>query len=69
MSNSATLWTVAYQTPLSVGFFQARVLEWVAISFFRGIFLAQGLNPGLLPWHAESFPSIYLATAQKGNLV
>ena len=29
------------------GIFQARVLKWVAISFFRGIFLTQGLNPGL----------------------
>ena len=28
---------------------QARILEWVAISFFlQGIFLPQGLNPGLL---------------------
>ena len=29
------------------GIFQARVLEWVAISFSRGIFLTQGSNPGL----------------------
>ena len=28
--------TVAYQAPLSMGFFRARVLEWVAISFSRG---------------------------------
>ena len=27
--------------------FQARVLEWVAISFLQGIFLTQGSNPGL----------------------
>ena len=32
----ATPWTVAYQAPRSMGFFQARVLEWVAISFSRG---------------------------------
>ena len=32
----ATPRTVAYQAPLSMGFFQARVLEWVAISFSRG---------------------------------
>ena len=32
----ATPWTVAYQAPLSMGFFQARVLEWIAISFSRG---------------------------------
>ena len=29
-------WTVAYQAPLSIGFFQAVVLEWIAISFSRG---------------------------------
>ena len=32
----ATPWTVAYQAPPPMGFFQARVLEWVAISFSRG---------------------------------
>ena len=26
-------WTSARQTPLSMDFFQARILEWVAISF------------------------------------
>ena len=31
-----TPWTVAYHAPPSMGFFQARVLEWVAISFSRG---------------------------------
>ena len=36
-----TLWTVAYQAPLSMGFsvhgiLQARILEWVTISFSRG---------------------------------
>ena len=30
-----TLWTVACQVPLSIGFFQARTLEWVAISSSR----------------------------------
>ena len=29
------------------GIFQARILEWVAISFFKGIFPTQGLNLGL----------------------
>ena len=29
------------------GIFQARILEWVAISFIQEIFLTQGLNPGL----------------------
>ena len=31
-----TLWTVACQAPLSMGFFLARILEWVAISSSRG---------------------------------
>ena len=30
------------------GIFQARILEWVGISFSKQIFLTQGLNPGLL---------------------
>ena len=30
------------------GILQARILEWVAISFSRGIFLTQESNPGLL---------------------
>ena len=33
-----TQWTVAYQAPVVHGIFQARVLEWVAISFSRGSF-------------------------------
>ena len=28
--------------------FQARILEWVAIPFYRGIFLTHRLNPSLL---------------------
>ena len=32
----ATLWTVAHQDPLSMAFFQARILEWVVIPFPRG---------------------------------
>ena len=54
----ATLWTVAYQAPLSIhGIFQARVLEWVVIAFSRGIFLAQRLNPGLLHCRQTLLPS------------
>ena len=33
----ATPWTGALQTPLSVGVFQARILEWAAISSSRGL--------------------------------
>ena len=31
-----TLWTIARQAPLSMGFFQASILEWVAISCSGG---------------------------------
>ena len=34
----ATLWTAACQVPLSMGVSQARILERVAISSFRGSF-------------------------------
>ena len=34
----ATPWTAAYQAPLSMGFFQASVLEWGAIAFSIGAF-------------------------------
>ena len=36
VSDSAASWTVACQTPLSTGILQARILEWVAMSFSRG---------------------------------
>ena len=36
MSDSAALWTVARQAPLSVGILQARILEWVAMPSSRG---------------------------------
>ena len=48
MSNSATLWTVACQAPLSMGILQARILEWVALPSSRRIFPTQGLNRGFL---------------------
>ena len=51
-------WTIAYQAPPSVhGIFQARVLEWVSISFSRGIFLTQGWNPGLPHCQQTLLPS------------
>ena len=41
-----TLWDpMDYTAP---GIHQARILEWVAVPFSRGIFPTQGLNPGLL---------------------
>ena len=40
-----TPWTVACQSPLTMEFFQARILEWIAISSSKAIFLPQGWNP------------------------
>ena len=38
------------------GVSQARILEWVAISFSRGASWAQELNPPLLHWQVDSLP-------------
>ena len=31
-----TPWTVAHQSPLSMGILQARILEWIAMPSYRG---------------------------------
>ena len=45
---------IAHQALLSMGFFQARILEWVAISSSRGSSETQGWNPHLLHWQMDS---------------
>ena len=45
----ATPWTVACQAPLSMQISQARILEWVSISFTRG-----SSDPGIEPASLES---------------
>ena len=60
-----TPWTVAYQAPPVHGILQARILEWVAISFSRGIVPTQGSNPCLLClllWQADSLPLCHLGS-------
>ena len=61
-----TLSTVACQALLSMGFFQARILKWVAISFSRGSSLPDtGLNQRLLRlllWWADSLPLSHLGS-------
>ena len=37
--------------------FQARILEWVAISFSKGIFLTPGIEPRSPEFQADSLPS------------
>ena len=52
----ATLWTVAYQVPLSMGFSGQEY--WSGLPFsFPGDLPDQGLNPGLLAFEAESLLS------------
>ena len=47
MSDSATLWTLACQAPLSMGF--SKQEHWMGChSILQGIFPTQGSNPGLL---------------------
>ena len=51
------------------GIFQARILEWVAISSSRDI-PAQELNPcfhGLLHWQADSLPLSHLGSLSRRN--
>ena len=50
--------TIALQAPLSMGFFQARILEWVVISFSRGSSQPRDQThvTCLLHWQAGSSP-------------
>ena len=43
-----------------LGIFQARILEWVAISSSRGIFPTQGSNSRVLHWQLDSLPLSHL---------
>ena len=49
-----TPWAVAHHAPLVHGISQARILEWVAISFSRGSFQPTDLNLCTLRWQADS---------------
>ena len=41
------------------GILQARILEWVAISYSRGIFPTQGSNPDLVHWRQILYQKSY----------
>ena len=67
----ATPWAVVHQAPLSMGFFQVIVLEWVCHFFLCGIFLIQGSNPRplhLLHWQADSLPLNHLESQSQAQL-
>ena len=60
-----TPWTIAHQLFCPWIFFQARILEWVAISYCRGFSPIQGSNPHLLfllHWQADSLPLRHLGS-------
>ena len=62
MSNSANPWTVACQAPLSIGFFQARMLEWVTFPSPGGRdFPYPGIKPASLRSPALAGYSLPLA--------
>ena len=59
-----TLWT-SLQGSSVHGIFQARILDWVAISFFQLMFPTQGSNLRflyLLHWQADSLPLSHLGS-------
>ena len=56
-----TLWTMAHQTPLSIGF--SKQEYWNGLRILQGVFPTQGWNPPLsclLCWQAGSFPLVPL---------
>ena len=50
-------WTVACQALHFMGFFQARIVDWVPIPFSQGVFLTQGIKPGSPASQADSLLS------------
>ena len=59
----ATLWTIACQAPVH-GILQARILEWIVISFSRGSSQPRDQMRllDLLHWQVDSFPQSFLPT-------
>ena len=56
--------TAAHQAPLSMEFFQTRILEWVAISSSRASSQPRDQNSVwcLLPWQVDSLPLHHLGS-------
>ena len=61
-------WTVVYQAPLSMGFFQARILEWIAISYSKG---SSQPRDGTLcnPYPSPAFQADFYPLSHQGNLM
>ena len=63
----ATLWTVAHQAPLSMGF--SRQEYWSGLPYSPpGIYPTQGLNLHLLHWQADSLPLSHLGRPQSDSI-
>ena len=73
-------WTVAHQAPLSMGFLQARILEWVAMPSFRGsswprdqtwVFCIAGRFSSLVSHQGNFAPlkSLITETCSRANIV
>ena len=56
MSDSATPWTAACQTPLFMGILQARIRECLAMPSIPGDLPDPGPNPGLLHCRQTLYP-------------
>ena len=56
VSDSCDLMNCSSPVPSVHGISQARILEVGCHFLFQGIFPAQGSNPGLLHWQADSLP-------------
>ena len=66
--SSETLWTVACQAPLSVGFSRQECTR-VGVPFpYPGIFPTQGWNPCLLHWQVDSLPLRHQRSPVRRNL-
>ena len=61
-SNSLRPQSAAHQAPLSMNFFQTRILEWVAVSYSRGSFWPRNWTLHLLHWQADSLPLSHLGS-------
>ena len=57
-----TPWTVAQPASSVYGIFQARILEWVALSHSTEIFPTQGSNLHLLHWQVDSLSLSHLGS-------
>ena len=62
-----THWTIACQTPC--GIFQARIMEWVSISFSKGFFRSKLKSLCLMHWQADSLPLSHLGSPHIQNIL